>query len=61
MEEQVDRLVQKTWKKFQELPNSKRWLIAVSGIPGSGTLPLSHTSPSPSHLSLSLLPSFSAL
>lgn len=36
MEEQVDRLVQKTWKQFQDLPQSKRWLIAVSGIPGSG-------------------------
>nr|POE94360.1 putative uridine kinase [Quercus suber] len=36
MEEQVHRLVEKVWKKFQEIPNSKRLLIAVSGIPGSG-------------------------
>lgn len=36
MQEQVDRLVQKTWKRFQELPKSKRLLIAVSGMPGSG-------------------------
>jgi tRNA(Ile)-lysidine synthase TilS/MesJ len=38
MEEQVERLVNKTWEKYEELPASKRWLIAVSGIPGSGTL-----------------------
>jgi len=36
MEAQVDRLVDKTWKKFQETPRSQRLLIAVSGIPGSG-------------------------
>ncbi|KAF2013761.1 P-loop containing nucleoside triphosphate hydrolase protein [Aaosphaeria arxii CBS 175.79] len=36
MEEQVERLVEKTWDKFQDLPNSKRILVAVSGIPGSG-------------------------
>jgi hypothetical protein len=36
MEDQVDRLVDKTWKKFQETPRSRRLLIAVSGIPGSG-------------------------
>ncbi|KAF2178122.1 P-loop containing nucleoside triphosphate hydrolase protein [Zopfia rhizophila CBS 207.26] len=36
MEEQVDRLVKKTWEKFQDIPKSKRLLIAVSGIPGSG-------------------------
>ncbi|KAK5138402.1 hypothetical protein LTR08_003463 [Meristemomyces frigidus] len=36
MEEQVDRLVEKTWAKFQATPKSKRWMVAVSGIPGSG-------------------------
>ncbi|KAI4852717.1 P-loop containing nucleoside triphosphate hydrolase protein, partial [Aureobasidium sp. EXF-8845] len=36
MDEQVDRLVKKTWAKFQEVPRSKRLMIAVSGIPGSG-------------------------
>ncbi|OCK81154.1 phosphoribulokinase/uridine kinase [Lepidopterella palustris CBS 459.81] len=36
MEEQVDRLIKKTWKKFQDVHKSKRILIAVSGIPGSG-------------------------
>ncbi|ORY10839.1 P-loop containing nucleoside triphosphate hydrolase protein [Clohesyomyces aquaticus] len=36
MEEQVDRLVNKVWDKYQDVPLSKRMLIAVSGIPGSG-------------------------
>lgn len=36
MDEQVDRLVKKAWAKYQETPRSKRLLIAVSGIPGSG-------------------------
>lgn len=36
MEEQVERLVQKAWDKFGEVPQSKRLMIAVSGIPGSG-------------------------
>ena len=36
MDDQVERLVQKTWKKYHELPKSKRLMIAVSGIPGSG-------------------------
>lgn len=36
MDEQVDRLVQKTWTKFQDVPKSQRLMIAVSGIPGSG-------------------------
>ncbi|KAF2471558.1 P-loop containing nucleoside triphosphate hydrolase protein [Lindgomyces ingoldianus] len=36
MEEQVDRLVSKTWEKFKDVPKSKRLLIAISGIPGSG-------------------------
>ncbi|KAF2441826.1 P-loop containing nucleoside triphosphate hydrolase protein [Karstenula rhodostoma CBS 690.94] len=36
MEEQVDRLVKKTWESYQNVSPSKRLLIAVSGIPGSG-------------------------
>ncbi|CAI6338253.1 unnamed protein product [Periconia digitata] len=36
MEEQISRLVKQTWDKFQDVPKSKRYLIAVSGIPGSG-------------------------
>ncbi|KAF2160299.1 hypothetical protein M409DRAFT_70483 [Zasmidium cellare ATCC 36951] len=36
MDEQVDRLVKKVWDKTQDLPQSKRYLVAVSGIPGSG-------------------------
>ncbi|KAJ4357945.1 uncharacterized protein N0V89_002522 [Didymosphaeria variabile] len=36
MEEQVDRLVKKAWETYQNVPPSKRLLIAVSGIPGSG-------------------------
>lgn len=36
MEEQVDRLVKKTWEKFEDLPKSQRLLIGVSGVPGSG-------------------------
>lgn len=36
MDEQVERLVKKVWDKFQDLAQSKRYLVAVSGIPGSG-------------------------
>ncbi|KAI4160288.1 MAG: hypothetical protein LQ342_005880 [Letrouitia transgressa] len=36
MEQQVKMLVDKTWNKYKDLPASKRLLIAVSGIPGSG-------------------------
>jgi len=36
MEDQVERLVQKTWEVYSTLPRSHRHLIAVSGIPGSG-------------------------
>ncbi|KAI4714598.1 hypothetical protein J4E89_000279 [Alternaria sp. Ai002NY15] len=36
MEEQVERLVNKVWDQYQDVPASKRLLIAVSGIPGSG-------------------------
>ncbi|KAH8693151.1 putative panthothenate kinase [Talaromyces proteolyticus] len=36
MEEQVDRLVKKTWAKFLSTPTTARLMIAISGIPGSG-------------------------
>ncbi|KAL1305562.1 hypothetical protein AAFC00_007168 [Neodothiora populina] len=36
MEEQIDKLVKKTWAKYHEIASSKRLMIAVSGIPGSG-------------------------
>ncbi|KAH7094555.1 P-loop containing nucleoside triphosphate hydrolase protein [Paraphoma chrysanthemicola] len=36
MEEQVDRLVNKVWDQYKDASASKRLLIAVSGIPGSG-------------------------
>jgi hypothetical protein len=36
MDDQVQRLVDKAWKLHEELPASKRLLIAISGIPGSG-------------------------
>ncbi|MCJ1481471.1 hypothetical protein MMC06_001629 [Schaereria dolodes] len=36
MENQVARLVEKAWEKYQQKPASQRLLIAVSGIPGSG-------------------------
>lgn len=37
MEEQVEKLVNKVWEKAKGLSPSKRYLVAVSGIPGSGT------------------------
>ncbi|KAF2127327.1 P-loop containing nucleoside triphosphate hydrolase protein [Dothidotthia symphoricarpi CBS 119687] len=43
MEEQIVRLVDRTWDKFQDVPASKRLLIAVSGIPGSGKTTLAAT------------------
>ncbi|KAI9369113.1 P-loop containing nucleoside triphosphate hydrolase protein [Aspergillus egyptiacus] len=36
MESQVARLVDKVWDKFQKTPENARYMIAVSGIPGSG-------------------------
>ncbi|KAF2142526.1 uncharacterized protein K452DRAFT_226618 [Aplosporella prunicola CBS 121167] len=36
MEDQVNHLVGKTWRQYQQLPKSQRLLIGVSGIPGSG-------------------------
>ncbi|OAA70018.1 kinase-related protein [Akanthomyces lecanii RCEF 1005] len=35
MEEQVQRLVEKLWRKYQETPADKRVLIGIAGIPGS--------------------------
>ncbi|KIN06676.1 hypothetical protein OIDMADRAFT_191127 [Oidiodendron maius Zn] len=43
MEDQVNRLVEKTWAKFQSIPATERFLIAVSGIPGSGKTTLAST------------------
>ncbi|KAI9664468.1 MAG: hypothetical protein M1821_005914 [Bathelium mastoideum] len=43
MEEQVNRLVKKTWEIYQQTPLSKRLLIAISGIPGSGKTTLAAT------------------
>ncbi|GCB23970.1 putative uridine kinase C227.14 [Aspergillus awamori] len=36
MDDQVSRLVDKIWNKFQSTPKDTRLLIAISGIPGSG-------------------------
>ncbi|KAI1395332.1 phosphoribulokinase/uridine kinase [Hypoxylon fuscum] len=41
MEDQVARLVDKAWDKFQQLPEDRRLLIAIAGIPGSGKTTLS--------------------
>ncbi|XDG03901.1 hypothetical protein ABKA04_003516 [Annulohypoxylon sp. FPYF3050] len=41
MDDQVSRLVDKAWGKFQQLGESQRLLIAVAGIPGSGKTTLS--------------------
>ncbi|KAI1808881.1 P-loop containing nucleoside triphosphate hydrolase protein [Daldinia bambusicola] len=41
MEDQVTRLVDKVWEKFQQLPADRRLLIAIAGIPGSGKTTLS--------------------
>ncbi|CAL3971295.1 unnamed protein product [Diplocarpon coronariae] len=43
MEEQVNRLVDKTWAKFQTIPPNQRLMIAISGIPGSGKTTLART------------------
>ncbi|EMC97515.1 hypothetical protein BAUCODRAFT_454651 [Baudoinia panamericana UAMH 10762] len=43
MDEQVERLVNKLWTKFQETPKSKRVMVAISGIPGSGKTTLAAT------------------
>ncbi|KAF1983053.1 P-loop containing nucleoside triphosphate hydrolase protein [Aulographum hederae CBS 113979] len=36
MDSQIDNLVAKTWVRCHDIPRSRRLLIAVSGIPGSG-------------------------
>ncbi|RMZ75044.1 hypothetical protein DV737_g5498, partial [Chaetothyriales sp. CBS 132003] len=36
MDDQVERLANKAWTKFQTLDASQRLLIAIAGIPGSG-------------------------
>ncbi|EKV20764.1 Kinase-related protein [Penicillium digitatum] len=36
MDQQVDRLVNKTWAKFCSTADDARLMIAISGIPGSG-------------------------
>ncbi|KAI1105311.1 phosphoribulokinase/uridine kinase [Jackrogersella minutella] len=41
MDDQVARLVDKAWEKFQQLPEDRRLLIAIAGIPGSGKTTLS--------------------
>ncbi|KAI1763811.1 phosphoribulokinase/uridine kinase [Hypoxylon sp. FL1150] len=41
MEDQVARLVDKAWNKFQQLPGDSRLLVAIGGIPGSGKTTLS--------------------
>ncbi|KAJ5355460.1 uncharacterized protein N7496_012672 [Penicillium cataractarum] len=43
MDEQVDRLVKKTWAKYCSTPDNARLMIAVSGIPGSGKTELACT------------------
>lgn len=43
MEEQVSRLVKKVWSRFQDTPSTERFLIAISGIPGSGKTTLATT------------------
>ena len=36
MDQQVERLVDKIWAKYEDAPASQRVMVAVSGIPGSG-------------------------
>ncbi|KXJ87614.1 P-loop containing nucleoside triphosphate hydrolase protein [Microdochium bolleyi] len=43
MDDQVRRLVDKAWKRFQDVPQDQRFMIAISGIPGSGKTTLSQT------------------
>ncbi|KAI9752609.1 MAG: hypothetical protein M4579_005557 [Chaenotheca gracillima] len=57
MEAEVDRLVQKAWAKYEETPASKRLMIAISGIPGSGNdfPPINDVSPMQANPGLSPL------
>ncbi|CAM1500598.1 Fc.00g097600.m01.CDS01 [Cosmosporella sp. VM-42] len=41
MEDQVERLVKKAWKRYEETPLDRRLLIGIAGIPGSGKTTLS--------------------
>ncbi|KAF2962865.1 hypothetical protein GQX73_g10714 [Xylaria multiplex] len=41
MDEQVTRLVDKAWDRFQQTPEDQRFMIAIGGIPGSGKTTLS--------------------
>ncbi|KAI1438380.1 P-loop containing nucleoside triphosphate hydrolase protein [Xylaria sp. CBS 124048] len=41
MEDQVARLVDKAWARFQQTPEDCRLMIAIGGIPGSGKTTLS--------------------
>ncbi|KAI1331811.1 P-loop containing nucleoside triphosphate hydrolase protein [Xylariaceae sp. FL0255] len=38
MEDQVNRLVEKAWTIFQSMREGRRFMIAIGGIPGSGTI-----------------------
>lgn len=41
MDDQVKRLVDKVWDKFQQTPPERRFMIGIGGIPGSGKTTLS--------------------
>ncbi|KAI1178689.1 P-loop containing nucleoside triphosphate hydrolase protein [Nemania sp. FL0916] len=43
MDDQVNRLVDKAWERFQHTPKDQRFMIAIGGIPGSGKTTLSQT------------------
>lgn len=43
MEDQVQRLVDKTWGLYQQLPEGRRLMIGIAGIPGSGKTTLAGT------------------
>ncbi|KAI8633566.1 P-loop containing nucleoside triphosphate hydrolase protein [Xylariaceae sp. FL1651] len=41
MDNQVTRLIDKAWDRFQQTPEDRRFMIAIGGIPGSGKTTLS--------------------
>ncbi|KAK9412950.1 hypothetical protein SUNI508_12255 [Seiridium unicorne] len=41
MEEQLTRLVDQAWERYQNTPKNHRFMIAIGGIPGSGKTHLS--------------------
>ncbi|KAL7796024.1 P-loop containing nucleoside triphosphate hydrolase protein [Trichoderma ceciliae] len=43
MEPQVQRLVDKVWRRYRETPPDQRLLIGIGGIPGSGKTTLAQT------------------